>query len=113
VRLWLVSTGRRVGRSARSVVVVGTGFEADSCCDSDWQASDDPTTPTSAPKNGGMLGAPDDSMAYNPTWLLSFITSLQQSPTNDDELAGKTRSCQLKRTKERETKERRHARRAG
>lgn len=33
-----------------------------------WQASDDPTTPTSAPKNGGMLGAPDDSMAYNPTW---------------------------------------------
>lgn len=33
-----------------------------------WQASDDPTTPTSAPANGGQLGASDDSMAYNPTW---------------------------------------------
>ncbi|GAA5863291.1 hypothetical protein JCM3774_000844 [Rhodotorula dairenensis] len=33
-----------------------------------WHASDDPTTPTSAPMTGGILGGPDDSMAYNPTW---------------------------------------------
>ncbi|GAA5975752.1 hypothetical protein JCM11641_005862 [Rhodosporidiobolus odoratus] len=32
-----------------------------------WSPSDDPTTPTGAPRSG-ILGAPDDDMAYNPTW---------------------------------------------
>ncbi|GAA6000117.1 hypothetical protein JCM10207_006060, partial [Rhodosporidiobolus poonsookiae] len=35
-----------------------------------WNPSDDPTTPTGAPREpmGGILGGADDDMAYNPTW---------------------------------------------
>ncbi|CDR40483.1 RHTO0S05e04038g1_1 [Rhodotorula toruloides] len=35
-----------------------------------WSPNDDPTTPTGAPRElqGGILGAADDQMAYNPTW---------------------------------------------